>query len=441
MIELFGIPILFFSFFTLSTLVFLFNVSPFRYSQIVILFAVFSFVVRPISSALCDTFYSFYYFDKTLYIEGVYISLAYFFFYMMGLILFVRRKINLVPVTINILEIKRLLTLLLIIILFVDIACLVVFGVAILPGIRTTGLSKAASGAQVFFAVTSSLTFVATALCVLLLIQDKKSLMSSLIKLCLCFALSMIFYQRGSFIMGGIFGLFLVACIDRNALFKDIFRKIVLFVSLTLVILYGRTLVSQAIAIIFPQDTNFTEFVKYEQPLECKISNKANQEHDQVWPTLITYTEQEGYDFYKNIIASISRPFLSADDREKYGLMTSVDTLNIFNDRDTYLNKNFGFSLSVVHYHYYSIGLVSVLFAFFLGSITSLLENKMYVHELGRRGILKLAIIYQIILLFNSAFDERLKWVVINILLITIVIKFLYPIIYREKNVSFNNSQ
>jgi hypothetical protein len=440
MIDQIDIPIVLFSFFSLITLAILFRLSPFRYSQIVILFAVFSFVVRPVSSALCDNFHPFYYFDSLLYVKGVYISLAYFFFYMMGLLLFIRSKSSMEPVYVNFLEVKRLLTVLLVIILLVDIACLALFGTAILPGIRTTGLSKAAAGAQIFFAITSSLTFVATALSVLLLVQDRKSLLSNVFKLCACFVLSMIFYQRGSFIMGGIFGLFLLACIDRKFLFQDISKKVVLFASLLLVILYGRPLISQTIAIAFPNETNITEYVKYEKPLECKISNTANQEHDQVWPTLLSYTEQEGYDLYKNIVASISRPFLSADEREKFGLMTSVDTLNIYNDRDTYLSRNFGFSISVVHYHYYSIGLVSVMFAFILGAFTSLLENKMNVFgEVGRNEILKLAVFYQIILLLNSAFDERLKWVVINILLITMVIKLVYPIVYRDKNDNFSN--
>ena len=42
------------------------------------------------------------------------------------------------------------------------------------------------------------------------------------------------------------------------------------------------------------------------------------------------------------------------------GLKTSVDTLNIFNDAQSYLDVNFGFSISVVQYHYFSLGMLFV---------------------------------------------------------------------------------
>lgn len=427
MLDVLEIPLLLFSVVILFIVFYLFKMSAFRYSQIIILFALYSFVVRPISTAWCDSFNPFYMFDKNLYIEGVYISLFYLLFYSAGLILFIKPG-KTAEVKIDIDSINKIINILIFIVIFVDLLCLLKFGVVILPGVRTTGLSKAAPGAQVYFSIVSSLIFIATALCLCLLILNRNDFKKNLFKLLLCFLLCIIFYQRGSFVMGFFFGLFLVGFIDKNKLYDDFFKKITIISIVLFSIFFGRAFISSTVSYIFPNDAVYKTHVTNKTSIACNISNKANQEHDQVWPAVLKYTEEYGFDYYNNILAALTRPFFTAEERDELGLKTSVDTLNIYNDRNTYLNYNFGFSISVIQYHYYSIGVFSIILAFIFGCITSILENKMQVREVTIIKLFKVVILYQIVLLFNTSFDERLKWVVINILLMIIVFKLIYPL-------------
>ncbi|EOC1800109.1 hypothetical protein ACI1IE_002116 [Vibrio vulnificus] len=406
-------------------LTYLFYVAPFRQTQVALVYMVFSFQIRPIASGLCDNFRSFYYFSENLYVEGViYSSIV---VTCVALICMVSYRPNAKIVSVDVPSLRNLTNILLILSTATVFFALLIYGTSILPGFRTAGLSKSAPGSQIFFAFTSVFAMFGVSLISFLFLTKNSSLKYSLCVFVVFFLLVMVFNQRGALIGGIFIGMFLSGMVNRKYIFKDIKSKISLIVALLIIAAYGRAIIYNVVDVFTKVDS--IEYVSHveSQSLFCKISSKPNQEHDQVWPVLFKYEQEHGNDFYRNLLSSVFRSFLSADERMDNNLMTAVDTLNIYNDRSTYLGKNFGFSIPGMLYQYYSVGIVFFITLPIIYILSTFYENRIKIVRLNAQTFFKIVLLNQFVVFFTNAWDERLKWLIISVLAMYLVC---YPINY-----------
>lgn len=411
------------SFISMIVWTYLFYKYPFRPSFIIVLYSFFSFGVRPLAVSLCEDFSPFYMFKQATYDLGVLVTNLCVFIYLLSY-LFAARS----GVVIKSYDKKKLryfskyLFALTVAFLILAVS---IFGQTILPGTRSTGLSKAASGSQVFFAIVSTLVVPAIALRIFLFIEPQSSMQQrskDLICIAVLIVLSMLFYQRGPAIQGIILGFFLsTAYLSKRRLYLFM-RVLPLLLLGAVVILEGRSIVSQGVSWFYGAEKIISSQSTDGITRSCKIAMSGSQEHDQVWPTVFEFTAQVGHDYYMNLFAAVFRPFYTAEEREIMGLQTSVDSLNLFNDSETYLGKNFGFSITGWQYQYFSIGILVFPMAIVLGLLSALLENKLLVsHTLDISKFLRVLVIFHIVGMLNGAFDERLKWVVFSAILLLLV--------------------
>ena len=411
------------SFFSLCTWVYLFFTFPFRPSLIVVLYSFFSFSIRPISVSLCENFSPFYMYNAHTYDLGVLLTNICVFLYLIFYLITARsgRAIE----GYDKIRLRRFANYLLFLTTGVLVLAVLIFGQAILPGMRATGLSKAAAGSQIFFAIVSTLVVPAIALRIFLFVDPKSSRQSrylDVIAIVVLMSLSMLFYQRGPAIQGIVLGIFVSSSYLLRRKIYLLFRLLPLMILGVFVIVEGRAIVSQSVLWIYGGENLSASNSGQSRSLSCKIAMSGSQEHDQVWPTVFEFTRQMGHDYYKNLFAAIFRPFYSAEERDFIGLQTSVDALNLFNDSDTYLSKNFGFSITGWQYQYFSIGILVIPLAVLLGSLSALLENRMVnSSQLTVFGFLRIVIFFQLIGFVNGAFDERLKWLVFSVVLLLLV--------------------
>jgi hypothetical protein len=401
-----------------SGLAYLFSKSPFRYSQFIGVLSLFSFSVRPLAVEACDAFRPFYFFSQSLYDYGVLVGNGATTLYVIGLLFGTRRT---TPVGVgNLRDVRMFTTIVVLICAFIDLVSLAYFGVSILPGLRTTGLQEAASGSQIAFALVSVLTTLGVGAAVFAAINDRKqggSLMIAAMHLTALFALSMIFYQRGPFIIGILFGFFLSGLVDSRFYRANLARNLLLLSTIFLVAAYGRDLVTNTVLFVL-EDAGSSHATISPITVDseiCKLANSANQEHDQVWPSAVSYVDRFGPDWYRNLIASLFRPFLSAMERDSFQLFTATDQLNIFNSADVYLSSNFGFSLSPFQYHYYSLGIFFLLVCPCIGWVVAKLENKSGGRLIDISRLVAIFYIFSLAQLTTSPIDEQLKWTVVSL--------------------------
>jgi hypothetical protein len=322
---------------------------------------------------------------------------------------------------------------------------IVIFGQSILPGTRSTGLSKAASGSQVFFAIVSTLVVPAIAIRIFLFVEPRSSKqrrLKDLIFIGVLIMLSMIFYQRGPAIQGIILGFFLSTAYLPKRRFYLFMRMLPLLVLGAVVIMEGRSMVSQGVSWLYGSE----KIASYHSPVaksrSCKIAMSGSQEHDQVWPTVFEFTSQVGHDYYKNLFAAVFRPFYTVEERDLMGLQTSVDSLNLFNDSETYLSRNFGFSITSWQYQYFSIGILVFPMAVFLGLFSAKLENRLIAsNDLDVMKFFRVLIVFHVVGMLNGAFDERLKWVVFSVLLLLLVFSSLRVRVIRFRLGNYSAKQ
>jgi len=407
--------------FAIISLCYLFYVSPFRQTQVALLYILFSFQIRPLATGLCNDFSSFYFFTEKLYIDGVvYSSIM---ITIVSVVCALGYRPNHPVVSVDTLSLKRLNNLLLLLcFVFVSLA-LIIFGTSILPGFRTAGLSKSAPGSQIFFAITSVFAMFGVAITVFLYLSRRATLKNSMVTFLGYFFLVMVFNQRGALIGGIFIGLYISGFVGRAYIFRNVKDKLIIFVSILVVATYARPAIQSVVEFFVDTNPHSVSALNIEdnRSLACKIARKPNQEHDQVWPVILMFESEHGSDYYNNIFSSIFRSFLSAEERMSNNLMTAVDTLNIYNDKDTYLSKNFGFSIPGVLYQYYSVGLLFFFTLPMIFYICTFIENKIKIYELNEKTIFKFVIVNQVVVLLVNAWDERLKWFVITIVLMFLV--------------------
>ena len=402
-------------FINFSILIFLFLKNPFRPSQFFILVSIFSFCIRPIATSSCDFFRPFYFFNPAMYFSGVVfanIGLTLF----SSALLFTTRQSNSTQ-NVDPLEFNRFSNYIVILLVITDVFALVVFGQAILPGFRDSGLQATAQGSQVVFAVVNLLTVLGVASSLFCYISPRVNapVLKAALRLLIIFLLSMLFYQRGPFISGVLLGLFICSIDDRNFIYRN-YKKVILALTIVLIVaVLGRPLILLIFELIAGSaglQNSFT-FVSQES-LHCGIANSPNQEHDQVWPILITYVDTFGPDYYYNLLSSIFRPFLNSEDRDRWGLFTSVDALNTYNDAKTYLDKNFGFSLSAFNYHYFALGPLFLAVTPILGVTTGFVENSVKSPRINLVSFGKIFLKYNLLITMFGAVDEQIKWLILN---------------------------
>lgn len=413
------------SFFSFMIWVFLFVKAPFRPSLVILTYSFFSFSIRPIAVATCSQFSPFYMFNQRDYEIGILLVNGCIFIYLLSYAAFFKRGLRVDVIDYS--GLRKLANVIFILIVLFLVVALAIFGPAILPGMRTTGLSKAASGSQVFFAIVSTLVVPAIALRILLF-SDRGSTWKvravDMIMISIIMILSMIFYQRGPAIQGVALGMFLALISkNRNRVYLY-FRMVPLLLLGAIVVIEGRSLVSKSVVSVYGGGAVASSYSTDTRSLSCRVAMSGSQEHDQVWPTVFEYVERNGPDYYKNLFSAIFRPFYSAEERDKMNLSTSVDALNIFNDPDTYLDRNFGFSITGWQYHYFSAGVLVLPFAFIIGMTSAVLENRIIRSStLNYYTFLRLLIVVQLIGFLNGAFDERLKWLIFSIILLSLAFK------------------
>lgn len=401
-----------------SLLGWIFLRNSFRPSQFFAATALFSFAVRPLASEACEFFTPFYYFELGLYERGVILANVGLTVFVAGLFIGARpiRK----GFAVNTRQLGYFAEFLLAIAALLDIAALQLFGTAILPGVRTTGLQQAASGSQIFFAAVSAVTVLGMGLSVLCFLtrQPGMSVLRMILRIAGFFLISMIFYQRGALLVGIVFGMFLMGLYDSRFFIRNKVRMMSVFAGMLLLATLGRQLITEVVALVEPSVAVAEQsVVGVNDSVACRIANTANQEHDQVWPTLIPYVDQYGADHFANVTAAVFRPFLSASQRDRLDLTTSVDALNIYNDSQSYLDLNFGFSISVIQYHYFSMGSLFVLSLAVAGFFTSRIENaidRVRNVVIDARFMIRAVLVLNGSYLLNGPFDEQLKWALIN---------------------------
>lgn len=402
--------------------------SPLRQTQVFLIYACFSFVLRPVASGICHDFNPFYNFPPQDYIHGVFLGSTYILLFTIVVAVFSRPYTH--RVAFDPKQLQQLLTLLFIVCVASVSMALGLYGTTILPGFRSTGLSIAAPGSQIFFAITAVCTHAGVSLAVLLMLSVRSAVMRNVWFLLGFFFLSMVFYQRGSYIAGVLFGLFVAGYYNRKRLLSAAPKIVLLCTILITVAVFGRSIIVGTVNFLYEESAQ----AKYENTttVACSIANSANQEHDQVWPILVRYVDEKGLDYYKNFLAALSRPFLSSDARQHYGLATSVDNVNIYNDADNYLERNFGFSLHGMHYHFYAVGGLFLLIAIIVAAISVRVENQIKVTMIDARGFLRLVIINQFLIFLLGAFDERLKWFVMSVSLMAFIVLVVFPF-YKKR--------
>ena len=396
----------------------LFIRNPFRPSQYFALIGLFSFAVRPVASGACEFFAPFYYFELGLYDRGVILGNLGLVAFVVGLAASARQSRSIAAVDVR--QLGLFAEFLLVLAAGLDVVALQLFGTAILPGVRTTGLQQAASGSQVFFAVVSAITVLGMGLSVFCFLTRRpgSSVIRGVFRIAVFFLISMVFYQRGALLIGIVFGLFLMGLHDRRFFTRNKTRMVAVFAAMLILATLGRQLITEVVAFVEPSVVaGEQQAVNAPDTPPCRIANVANQEHDQVWPTLLLYVDQFGADYFANITAALFRPFLSASQRDRLGLTTSVDALNIYNDAQSYLDVNFGFSISVIQYHYFSVGLLFVISLGLAGYLVSRIENAI---GGARRQVMNVRFMVRAVLVLNGSyllsgpFDEQLKWALIN---------------------------
>lgn len=401
-----------------SIIALLFMKCGFRPSQYLSLIALFSFAVRPFATAQCDFFVPFYYFEPGLYADGVYLGNGALTLYNMGLLVAARRQIAVPKFALA--ELALLADFTLIVAVVLDLVTLSLFGTAILPGVRTTGLQQAAAGSQIFFAMVSGLTVVGFGLAVACAIIQPRGMMRSLVRIVGFFAISMLFYQRGALLLGGVLGLMIASTFDPRFYTKRAGRTVAVLVLLVMVAMFARPIITAVVTQFEPAtQVSGSAGPVVPQTAACSIANVANQEHDQVWPTTFVFVERYGPDYFRNIAAAFLRPFINADERDNLGFTTSVDSLNLYNDAQSYLDFNFGFSISSFQYYYYSVGYFCLIMVLMVGFATSYVENKMGNNSsiIDSRLLIRSLLILNFVILFASPVDEQLKWAVTNLVI------------------------
>lgn len=403
------------------TLAYSFYICPFRPHQFLLVSFMFSFGIRPLLTTYCDTFISFYRYSDDLYAQGTMLSLIYSFFLCTPVFLFSRfSKNSKKSIIIEQAELEIYLKFLLFLNILVVFVCLAIYGVAILPGVRTVGLSLAAPGSQVFYAIVSVITPLSIAIIVFLGLThtfDKKLVICLIVTV----GCAMVFNQRGNIIAGFFLGLYICAVFSRSRFFRNAGKKLFVLSIIVLVAMYARPAISYLISLLVQSDAVNSPLVYGNQSLACKISMTPNQEHDQVWPIALEYISIHGNNWFTNILHAFTRPFYSLDQREALGLLTVNDALNIFNDRFNYLVLNLGFSLPGMIYQYISIGPFFVVSGFLLFSLTVFLENKIEVQSYKSRTILKFYFLSVFVNFINGPIDDSLKWLVFSVFSVVIL--------------------
>ena len=404
--------------YTGGLLAYMFTRTPFRPSQFMLAVMIYSFCVRPIASGLCGNFSPFYLYTEQLYIQGVLIACVCLAVFATGLAVSLRRQEK--ERKVDFFQLKIFANWMLIGCIVVDVAAIAIYGLAFLPGQRQTGLSLAAPGSQVFFALVTIMTIIGVAVTIFgaLVGRQQVSIQGSLLKLAGFFLLSMIFFQRGALLHGIVLGLFMASLYSRTFYLSNIWRSVAAVAAVFVVALQGRNIITAAVNWVSGNTTSHTvQYLTYKESFACSISNRGSQEHDQAWPTVLQYVGNFGPDGYHNLFAAISRPFLTSDQRDRMGVLTSVDNLNIYNDAQNYLTLNFGFSISPFQYHFYSAGYLALIIAFGLGVAASLIENSMSRQNLTLTGFLIIFLLFQVLLLITGAIDEQLRWSILSAVL------------------------
>jgi hypothetical protein len=318
----------------------------------------------------------------------------------------------------NALDIYKFSTFLVFTLAIVDASTLIIFGQDILPGFRSAGLQATAAGSQISFAIVSVITILGVGLTVFSHVSSEiKTSNAGVTARLLAFTVfSMIFYQRASMILGLMFGLFLCGIMNRKFINNSLTKSISAIALVFIIAVFARTFITDVVERVVGFSINSAQVSFEENPsFACKIANSPNQEHDQVWPVTISYVDAYGPDHYYNLVAAVFRPFLNSESRDTLGLLTSVDSLNIYNDSSNYLTKNFGFSLSAMSYHYYSLGPLFLIVFPILGLFTTSIENLTQSKKIDFKRTGALFVSFNLLQLFFGAIDEQLKWLVINI--------------------------
>jgi hypothetical protein len=397
----------------IAILVRLFSKFPFRISQFFYANMIYAFCVRPIFVALCDRFTPFYFFEQSMYDYGIFISNIILLIFGVTLILFSKHVNKTVSIEIN--NLKLVIYVTLIFSLATTIAAIFIYGTSILPGFRSSGLQLSASGSQIFFALASIFTMIGVSACFILLgfsLDRKTNILWPMVFIFLFFIISMIFYQRGPFIIGAISGLTIASMANKNFIKKN-WRKLVTPIAvIMLVAIVGRPLISyitQSSVGQFQADAYGSNY-GWSNTGACMIANSGNQEHDQVWPIIILHKSQHEFNFFDSIQSAIFRPFLSLESRISSGKTTSVDSLNLANDYNTFLSYNFGFSITFIQYHYYLFGYFSIFSIIIFTFIAANIENKLYYSRIGLDEIIKITLLLGTVQLSLSAIDEQFRW-------------------------------
>jgi hypothetical protein len=377
----------------------------------------YSFCARPIASGMCDAFLPFYFYTDDLYAQGTVIGIVCLCLYTTGLMLGLRAVSRQRVVDFSWLH--RVATLALVSCILLDVTALAIYGAIFLPGEREAGLGITAPGSQVYFALVSVMTLIGTAITAFGATSGRVqvSIVSAGVRFFLFFLLSMIFFQRGALLSGIVLGLFMSSIYSKTFFLKNVWRSLAALAGVIFIAFQGRAFISRVIALVSGKPM-VEEVGVWRDTLVCRIANQGSQEHDQVWPTVIHYQSIYGPDYYFNLIASLLRSFLSSAQRAELGFLTSVDSLNIYNNASTYLTLNFGFSISPFQYHYYSAGIFALPISLALGFFSSRTENAMASHPMTARGFVLFVFLYQLLLLLNGAFDEQLRWSVLSCLLV-----------------------
>lgn len=419
--------------YTGGLLAYMFMRAPFRPSQFILAVMTYSFCVRPIASGLCENFYPFYLYTEKLYIQGVLISSVCIAVFATGLAVSLRHREMRRKVDFP--RLKKLANWMLVGCIVTDALALIIYGLAFLPGERETGLSLAAPGSQVFFALVTIMTIIGVAVTIFgaLVGRQHFSIGESLLKLAGFFLLSMIFFQRGALLNGIVLGLFLASLYSRTFYLSNIGRSLAAVSAVFLVAFQGRSIITAVVN--WASGDTTSEAVRpltYNESFACGISNHGSQEHDQVWPTVLQYVTTFGPDGYRNLLAAVTRPFLTSDQRDQMGALTSVDNLNIYNNAHNYLTFNFGFSISAFQYHFYSAGYLTLMIAFILGVVASMVENRMSRQNLTLMGFLITFLLFQLLLLITGAIDEQLRWSILSAVL-AVVFVYITRIRFRPR--------
>ena len=263
-----------------------------------------------------------------------------------------------------------------------------------------------------FYLLVPLLSIVITVSVFYLLSTKKKFVYVSLI---LALIVLLIFGKRGKIISPIILSIVLyqiyVVTLNKKPILSLINVKVLVIFFLSMFILFFGSFFKSYSQGITPES-------KITEAVICTIQKKAKQEYDLFWPAVLQHDvdKENFYDFVTAVYGSLILPH---DKRLKTEYKSATDKLMLKYNYNAYVYKKFGISPNMFQFYYFYCGYLVVPFFFLLGFVLRKID--LYAINSFFQG--KIFTFFSLILLFRllqSPIDFTVKYYVFEFLVLVI---------------------